>query len=64
LQMGTILGAVTSCHMLGMAVGAYAGGVIFESTQSYYLVFLIQGLLSFLAVIFAFFIKQEKYYIE
>jgi len=64
LRMGTILGVVTSCHMLGMAVGAYAGGVIFEATQSYYLFFLIQGPLCFLAVIFAFFIKQEKHYIE
>jgi len=63
-RMGTILGVATSCHLLGMAAGAYAGGAIFELTQSYYLVFLIQGLLSFLAVIFAFLIKQEKHYIE
>ncbi|MFC1943599.1 MFS transporter [Chloroflexota bacterium] len=64
LRMGTISGVVSSYHMLGMAIGAYAGGVIFELTQSYYLVFLIEGLLAFLAIIFAFFIKQEKHYIE
>jgi len=64
LRMGTILGILTSCHMFGMAVGAYAGGAIFELTQSYYLFFLVLSLLSFLAVIFAFFIKQEKPYIE
>ena len=64
IVFGTILGIVGSCHMLGMATGAYAGGAIFESTQSYYLVFLIQSLLSFLAVIFAFSIKQEKHYLD
>jgi MFS family permease len=64
LRMGTILGVTTACHMFGMAIGAYAGGAIFEATQSYYLFFLIQGLLEFMAVIFAFFIKQKKHYIE
>lgn len=44
--MGTIIGVVMSCHMLGVAAGAY-------------LMFLIQGLLEFLAVIFALLIKQK-----
>ena len=60
LSMGTILGVVTSCHMFGAAIGAYAGGAIFESTHSYYLFFVIQGILEFLAVIFAFSIKQKS----
>jgi MFS family permease len=59
LHMGTILGAVSSCHMFGMALGAYAGGVIFDTTRSYYLFFVIQGLLEFLAAVFAFLIKQR-----
>jgi len=63
LRMGTILGVVVSCHMLGMAIGAFAGGAIFESTNSYYLVFLTQGLLEFLAVIFALSIRHKKHYI-
>lgn len=58
-RMGTIIGVVMSCHMLGVAAGAYLGGAIFESTRSYYLMFLIQGLLEFLAVIFALLIKQK-----
>ena len=53
-------GVIMSCHMLGVAVGAYMGGAIFESTRSYYLMFLIQGLLEFLAVIFALAIKQKS----
>jgi len=63
LRMGTILGVVVSCHMLGMAIGAFAGGAIFESTSSYYLVFLTQGLLEFLAVIFALSIRHKKHYV-
>jgi len=51
LRMGTILGVILSCHMFGMAVGAYAGGAIFDLTRNYYLIFLIQGPLEFLAAI-------------
>ena len=61
LRMGTILGVILSCHMFGMAIGAYAGGAIFDLTQSYYLIFLIQTLLEFLAAIFAFSIRQKRY---
>ncbi len=49
LRMGTILGVITSCHMIGMAIGSYAGGYIFELMQSYYLFFIIQGPLELLA---------------
>jgi MFS family permease len=58
-QMGTIMGVVLSCHMIGMAIGAYAGGITFELTDSYYLIFLIQGILEFLAASFAFAIKKR-----
>ncbi len=61
LRMGTILGVIMACHMVGMAIGAYAGGAIFELTNSYYLFFLIQGPLEFLAAIFAFSIKQKRH---
>jgi MFS family permease len=58
LRMGTIIGVALSCHTVGMAIGAYAGGITFELTHSYYSFFLIQGVLEFLAAIFAFAIKQ------
>ena len=57
-RMGTILGMILSCHIIVMAVGAYAGGITFELTDSYFLVFLCQGILEFLAAAFAFMIKQ------
>lgn len=60
LSMGTIIGVTTSCHTVGMALGAYAGGITFELTGSYYWFFLIQGILEFLAAGFAFAIKKTK----
>jgi MFS family permease len=51
-RIGTILGFMTAFHMLGMALGAYAGGAIFELTGSYYLYFLVQGPLEIIAAIF------------
>jgi len=59
VRMGTIIGVTVSCHMIGMAIGAYAGGVTFELTHSYYSFFLIQGILEFLAAVFAFAIKRK-----
>jgi len=60
LRMGTILGLETSCHMFGMAVGAYLGGVVFEMTGSYFLVFLIQSVLELMAVVLFLSIRQKR----
>ncbi len=62
LRLGTILGMTMGCHMLGMAIGAYMGGAIFDATGSYLLFFIIQCPVEFVAVIFAFFIKAKKAY--
>ena len=35
LRMGTLLGIILSSHMIGMAIGAYAGGLTFQLTGSY-----------------------------
>ena len=58
-RMGAILGVVLSCHMFGMALGAYAGGAIFELTGSYYFFFLIQGPLELIAALLAFLIRYQ-----
>jgi len=60
LRMGTIMGVVMSCHVIGMAIGAYAGGITFELTGSYYTFFVIQAILEFMAAFFAFTISQKK----
>lgn len=59
MRMGTILGIALGCHMLGMAIGSYAGGVIFELTGSYLPFFLFQAVLELIAVAFAFFMKRK-----
>jgi MFS family permease len=59
LRIGTIFGLVLSFHMVGMALGAYAGGITFELTGSYYSFFLVQSVLEFLAAVFAFAIKMQ-----
>jgi len=61
-RMGTILGFMWAGHMLGMAIGAYAGGAIYELTGSYYLFFIIQGVLEFIAAGFALFIRRKSAY--
>jgi predicted MFS family arabinose efflux permease len=60
LRMGTILGLEISCHMFGMAVGAYFGGAVFEATGSYFIVFATQGLLELVAVALFMSIRQKK----
>ena len=58
LRMGTIIGVAISCHTVGMALGAYAGGITFEVTGSYYSFFIVQGVLEFVAACLAFAIKR------
>ena len=60
LSMGTIIGVTMSCHTVGMALGAYFGGVTYQATGSYYSFFIVQGVLELLAAGFAFAIKKTK----
>jgi MFS family permease len=61
-QMGTLLGLMLTFHTVGMAIGAYSGGIIFELTSSYFSFFAIQGVLEFLAAVSVFCIKQKALY--
>jgi MFS family permease len=59
LRMGTILGVTTSSHILGFAIGGYAGGAVFDLTGSYHLVFITQALLAAIATLLSLAIKQK-----
>ena len=59
-HMGFLLGIILSCHMIGFGIGAYAGGLTFELSGSYFLFFPVQGALEVAAAIFAFSITQIK----
>jgi MFS family permease len=61
-QMGTLLGLMFTFHTVGMAIGAYSGGIAFELTHSYFSFFAIQGVLEFLAAVSTFYIKQKAIY--
>jgi predicted MFS family arabinose efflux permease len=58
LNMGTIIGVTMSCHTIGMALGAYFGGVTYQTTGSYNSFFIAQGALELLAAGFAFAIRR------
>jgi predicted MFS family arabinose efflux permease len=58
LSMGTIIGFTMSCHTVGMALGAYFGGVTYQATGSYYSFFIAQGVLELVAAGFAFAIRR------
>jgi predicted MFS family arabinose efflux permease len=59
LSMGTIIGVTMSSHTIGMALGAYGGGLTYELTGSYYRFFLVQGGLELLAAVCAFAIRMK-----
>lgn len=60
LRLGTIISVLATAHTLGWALGAYAGGIIFETTGSYYWFFLLQTLFELIATLLAFNIKPPK----
>ena len=59
LRMGTILGIILASHMVGMAIGTYAGGITYQLTGSYLNIFIITGALELLACFFALIIKSK-----
>jgi MFS family permease len=60
-KMGTIAGVIGAGHVIGTAIGIYAGGATFELTHSYYWFFLVQGCLELLAVVLALAIRRKAY---
>jgi MFS family permease len=60
LRMGTIIGIILSAHMVGMAIGTYGGGITYELTNSYLIIFIIQGGLELAAALCAFLINVRR----
>jgi sugar phosphate permease len=61
LRMGTILGITLAGHMIGTAIGAYAGGITYQLTGSYMRIFFISAAIEFIAAVLAFSIKTRKF---
>ena len=60
LRMGTIMGIIMASHIVGVAIGGFAGGLTFELTGSYYTFFFVQGGLELLAAVCAFAIRRQS----
>lgn len=58
LSMGAIAGMTFAAHSLGSALGAYAGGEIYQATKGYLAFFAAQAVLEFLAAACAFSIRS------
>jgi predicted MFS family arabinose efflux permease len=55
-KMGALIGIINMVHQFGGAIGAYAGGVVFDQTGSYELMMLFMVVLSFGGLICSYFI--------
>ena len=60
-HIGFISGFITTIHMLGGGLWSYLGGVIFDKTGAYDLAFLISAAMAAVAVVCAFFIRDERH---
>ena len=58
-RMGTIIGFTNGFHMVGAAIGTYAGGITYQLTGSYLMIFAVQGVLEFLAASFVYLIRKQ-----
>lgn len=61
-HIGSITGLITTVHHLGGGIFAYLGGLVFDYTESYELIFIIYLCLSAAAFIACFLIKDKPHY--
>ena len=55
-KMGALIGIVNMAHQFGGAIGAYAGGVVFDQTGSYQLMMIFMVVLSLGGLVCSYFI--------
>ena len=60
-HIGLLSGFITTLHHMGGGLWVYGGGVVFDQTGSYHLAFILAALFSFIAVLCAVFIKEERH---
>jgi predicted MFS family arabinose efflux permease len=59
-HMSTIMGFFVMIHMIGGAIGAFSGGLVYDITGSYEPAFVLAAALLFLAVLFNLYLKTVK----
>jgi MFS family permease len=60
-HVGLLSGFVTTIHHFGGGFWAYMGGLIFDKTGSYRLIFLLSAVLAFIALVCTLFIKEKRH---
>lgn len=61
-HIGLLTGFVTTVHHLAGGFWVYLGGLIFDKTGGYRLIFLFSLIMAFLAILSSLFIKEKGHY--
>jgi MFS family permease len=62
-HIGLLTGFIITIHHLAGGFWAYLGGLIFDKTGSYRLIFLLSLIMAFLAILSTLFIKEKRHYL-
>jgi predicted MFS family arabinose efflux permease len=60
-HVGLFAGFITTIHHFGGGFWAYMGGVIFDRTGSYRLIFILSAILAAIALLCTVFIREERH---
>ena len=63
-HIGLLTGFIITIHHLAGGFWAYLGGLIFDKTGSYRLIFLLSLIMAFLAIFSTLFIKEKRHYLS
>ena len=63
-HIGLITGFITTIHHLGGGFWAYVGGLIFDSTGSYRMVFVFSTVLAAIATVCGILVKEKRHYLQ
>jgi predicted MFS family arabinose efflux permease len=61
-HIGLLTGFIITIHHLAGGFWAYLGGLIFDKTGSYQLIFLLSLIMAFVAIFSSLFIKEKRHY--
>jgi predicted MFS family arabinose efflux permease len=62
-HVGLISGFITTVHHLGGGFWAYMGGLLFDKTESYQIIFVLSAALAVIAMISALLLKEKRHVI-
>ncbi|UCG08301.1 MAG: hypothetical protein JSV83_06540, partial [Desulfobacterales bacterium] len=63
-HVGLLSGFITTVHHFGGGFWAYIGGLLFDRTGSYRLIFILSAVLALIALLCTIFIKEKRHQIS